>query len=105
MELLNEIADSIYSYNALGCLKYKLVDDLIYEDQLDSIIRKNLGIEEKDPINKISFKKYLSKSTTNNSLQFGSGVAKKKGNIAIIYAVGDIISGESNNKYGFINNS
>ena len=59
LELLNEIADSIYSYNALGCLKYKLVDDLIYEDQLDSIIRKNIGIEDKDPLNKISFKKYL----------------------------------------------
>ena len=98
LELLNEIADSIYSYNALGCLKYKLVDGLIYEDQLDSIIRKNLGIEEKDPINKISFKKYLSKNSTNNSLKFGSGIAKKKGNIAIIYAVGDIISGESNNE-------
>jgi len=30
LELLNEIADSIYSYNAIGCLNYKLVDDLIY---------------------------------------------------------------------------
>ena len=40
----------------LGCLKYKLVDDLIYEDQLDSIIRKSIGIEKKDPLNKISFK-------------------------------------------------
>ena len=95
LELLNEIADSIYSYNALGCLKYKLVDDLIYEDQLDSIIRKSIGIEKKDPLNKISFKKYLSMSTTKNSIQFGSGIAKKKGNIAIVYAVGDIISGES----------
>ena len=95
LELLNEIADSIYSYNALGCLKYKLVDDLIYEDQLDSIIRKNIGIEDKDPLNKISFKKYLTKNSAKNSLQFGSGVAKKKGNIAIVYAVGDIISGES----------
>ena len=95
LELLNEIADSIYSYNALGCLKYKLVDDLIYEDQLDSIIRRSIGIENKDPLNKISFKKYLSNSSTKNSIQFGSGIAKKKGNIAIVYAVGDIISGES----------
>jgi protease-4 len=95
LELLNEIADSIYSYNALGCLKYKLVDDLIYEDQLDSIIRRSIGIENKDPLNKISFKKYLANSSTKNSIQFGSGIAKKKGNIAIVYAVGDIISGES----------
>ena len=85
----------MYSYNATGSLKHQLVDDLIYEDQLDSIIRKSIGIEKKDPLNKVSFKKYLSKSTTKNSIQFGSGIAKKKGNIAIVYAVGDIISGES----------
>ena len=35
LESLNEIADSLYSYNATGSLNHQLVDDLIYEDQLD----------------------------------------------------------------------
>lgn len=95
LELLNEIADSIYSYNAIGCLNYKLVDDLIYEDQLDSILRKNIGSEVKEKINRISFKQYLNNSLNNSTFQFGSEISKKNGNIAIVYAVGDIISGES----------
>ena len=95
LELLNEIADSIYSYNAIGCLNYKLVDDLIYEDQLDSILRKNIGSEDKEKINRISFKQYLNNSLNNSTFQFGSEISKKDGNIAIVYAVGDIISGES----------
>ena len=45
---------------------------------------------------KYHLKNILTKNSAKNSLQFGSGIANKKGNIAIIYAVGDIISGESN---------
>ena len=93
LENLNEIADSLYSYNATGSLKYQLVDDLIYEDQLDSIIRKNIGVKSEEKIHSISFKKYLDKNLTPISL--GSGFGSKKGNIAVVYALGTIVSGES----------
>ena len=89
LEKLNEVADSLYSYNASGCLAHNLVDGMIYEDQLDSIIKKNIDLEENKSINYISFKKYLSDN------KFGFGKSKNKGNIALIYAVGDIISGNS----------
>jgi ClpP class serine protease len=83
----------------LGSLKYNLVDDLIYEDQLDSIIRKNIGRKNEEKIHKISFKKYL-KEKQQKSYMAKSNL--KKGNIAVVYAVGDIISGESSRrKYGF----
>ena len=88
LEKLNEIADSLYSYNSIGCLNQKLVDGLIYEDQLDSVIKKLLDNEMNNEINSMSFKKYLNKK--NNSFQ------SKKGNIAIIYATGEITSGKSN---------
>ena len=93
LENLNEIADSLYSYNATGSLKYQLVDDLIYEDQLDSIIRKNIGVKSEEKIHSVSFKKYLDKNLTPISL--GSGFGSKKGNIAVVYALGTIVSGES----------
>jgi protease-4 len=93
LENLNEIADSLYSYNATGSLKYQLVDDLIYEDQLDSIIRKNIGVKKKKKIHSISFKKYLDKNL--NPISLGSGFGSKKGNIAVVYALGTIVSGES----------
>jgi protease-4 len=91
LEELNEIADSIYSYNAKGCLDNNLVDGLVYEDQLDSIIRKNMTLEIEDQLHKISFKDYLKKNTNNLT----SKLNLNKGNIAVVYAIGDIISGES----------
>ena len=95
LESLNEIADSLYSYNADGSLNHQLVDDLIYEDQLDSIIRKNIGVSNEEKIHSISFKKYLDKNLMQNPMAIGSGFGSKKGNIAVVYAVGTIVSGKS----------
>ena len=91
LEKLNEIADSVYSYNAIGCLNYNLVDGLIYKDQLDSIMKQIMDLNPTEKINSVNFKKYLSK----NKNQFGYGLAQSKGNIAVVFAVGDIISGKS----------
>ena len=95
LESLNEIADSLYSFNATGSLNHQLVDDLIYEDQLDSIIRKNIGVNNEEKIHSISFKKYLDKNLKQNPMAMGSGFGSKKGNIAVVYAVGTIVSGKS----------
>ena len=83
LESLNEIADSLYSYNATGSLKYNLVDDLIYEDQLDSIIKKNIGIDKKEKIHSIPFKKYLDKNLNQNPIVVGSGLGSKE--ILLLY--------------------
>ena len=96
LEKLNLIADSIYSYNAIGCENQNLVDALIYEDQLDSIIRMKMKVDEEQKIHKVSFKKYLQNYSMKNSFAFSKEIGDKKGNIAVVYAVGDIISGESN---------
>ena len=85
LEKLNEIADSLYSYNSEGCLNQELVDGLIYEDQLDSVIKNLIDIES--DINTMNFKKYLNDK---------KNVFKpKKGNIAVVYATGEITSGKS----------
>ena len=96
LEKLNLIADSIYSYNAIGCENQNLVDALIYEDQLDSIIRMKMKVDEEQKIHKVSFKKYLQNYSMTNPFAFSKEIGDKKGNIAVVYAVGDIISGESN---------
>ena len=90
LESLNEIADSIYSYNSTGCLKYNLVDNLIYEDQLDSIIKKNIGVNKDDKVQNILFKKYLDGKSTKTRMNFG----QNNGNIAVVYALGTIVSGK-----------
>jgi protease-4 len=67
-------------------VELKLVDRLAYEDQVLSSIKKATGLEEKDKVKFIAMKKY-------NKVK---GVSKPFSNqkIAVIYAVGDIGTGE-----------
>ena len=90
LESLNEIADSIYSYNSIGCLNYNLVDNLIYEDQLDSIIKKNIGVNKDAKVQQVLFKKYLDGKSPKKGMNFG----QNNGNIAVVYALGTIVSGK-----------
>lgn len=91
-EKLNEIADSIYLRTADDALKYKLVDELTYEDQLYDGIREKLGVKADDDLNIVSFQKYCSKMTK----RFDNKNKKKDKNIAVVYAVGGIESGKGN---------
>ena len=91
LEKINEIADSVYTYNATGCLKHKLIDDMLYEDELDSIIKSKINLEQESEINSVTFKKYLEKFGVKKELN----TLSKKSNIAVIYAEGEIRSGKS----------
>ena len=91
LEDLNEIADSIYCNNAENTLKHKLVDVLAYEDELDSIIKVNNGMEYDQEVHFLDFKKYMSNDISNKLEELNINTK----NIAVIYAVGEIISGES----------
>lgn len=91
LEDLNEIADSIYCNNAENTLKHKLVDVLAYEDELDSIIKVNNGMEYDKEVHFLDFKKYMSNDISNKLEELNINTK----NIAVIYAVGEIISGES----------
>ena len=91
LEKINEIADSVYTYNATGCLKHKLIDDMLYEDELDSIIKSKINLEQESEISSVTFKKYLEKFGVKKELN----TLSKKSNIAVIYAEGEIRSGKS----------
>ena len=91
LEKINEIADSVYTYNATGCLKHKLIDDMLYEDELDSIIKSKINLEKESEISSVTFKKYLEKFGVKKELN----PLSKKSNIAVIYAEGEIRSGKS----------
>ncbi len=90
LQKLNQIADSVLAYNASGSLDHNLIDGELFEDELDSIIKSRFSLSENENINKISFLKYLKKHQTKKK----RSVAKKS-NIAVIYAEGEIRSGES----------
>jgi len=78
---LNEYADSVITFaNPTDYLKMKLIDKLLYTDQVRNEIKKRLGIASGDDINQISL------------ADLKTVKADKKGNeIAVYYAYGDIV--------------
>ncbi|MHB1922965.1 MAG: signal peptide peptidase SppA, partial [Chitinophagaceae bacterium] len=68
-------------------LKYHLVDELKYDDQVMTSIKNRLGLSSSDKIN------FISPQEFNRSLKpiLNSGA----GNIAVIFAQGDIVDGNS----------
>lgn len=68
-------------------LKYKLVDGLKYDDEIVAELQGKTGIKSDEKVNLVSLGKY------NNSTTLSDGSGDNK--IALIYAQGDIVGGES----------
>lgn len=81
---LRNIADNYLVQNAEDAMKYKLVDSLIYKDELLKNIKERLGIEESKDISAISILKYAGKPKQEDVSD----------QIAVLYAYGDIVDGE-----------
>lgn len=82
---INAMADNMSVRSPEDALSLKLVDQLQYEDEVLSGIRKSLGIQEKDKINFVSLDNYLNSGNTSNT---------SSNKIAVIYALGEIESGD-----------
>ena len=82
---INDMANNLLIRSPQDAVKYKLVDELKYEDEVFSAIKKNIQIAETDKITFASLTDYT-EANTNTKLS--------KNKIAVIYAVGEIESGE-----------
>ncbi len=87
-EQMKDIFNGLKVRSAKDAKREKVVDDLLYWDQVEALLRDKLALEDED--DKLNFVK-MSKYTKAKS-------SKKKGNkankIAVIYAEGDIVTGE-----------
>lgn len=92
LEEMNEIADSVYVRNAKSAVDYQLVDKLLYEDELFTLLKNETKTPEDEDLNLVSFSKYCSSKSRLKKLKFSE--LSKDGNIAVVYAVGNIVSGE-----------
>ena len=88
---LQTIADSLWSANAVKAKKVGLVDVIAYEDQFKTELMKKLDITDEKKYHEISFTDY---ATTVHKVDN----IKEKKKIAVIYAVGEIVSGEGNDE-------
>ena len=88
---LNSIADNLKISSPDDALKNKLIDGLMYEDEVKSLIRKKLAIGENDKINFVKIAKYEPENSKVKDFSTGDKVA-------VIYAVGSIESGEGDDE-------
>lgn len=89
---LNAMCNTLAINSPEEALKNKLVDELLYEDEVMKVLKKDLKLEEKDKIAFAELGKY-SKSSHKASRKENRKFSKKP-KIAIVYAVGQIISGK-----------
>ncbi|GAB3992231.1 signal peptide peptidase SppA [Spirosoma daeguense] len=87
---LKDLADKLSIQTPEDALRAKLITNIGYQDEVESVIRKQLELDEKKKINYITLRKYedSEKSTDDES---GSGSNR----IAVIVASGDISTGKS----------
>lgn len=85
---LNEYADSMITFaDTKEYVKTKLVDRLLYTDQVKDVVKKKLGIDTGDDINQVSVRQIIDNDADDDSDDDGDG------KIAVYYAYGSIVSG------------
>lgn len=93
VDSLNMIANGILIQRPEDAVKYKLVDDLKYKDEILDLLRKKLSLEEKKKINFVTLNQYARHKEKGVDIE-----KKEKEKIAVIYAVGGIEGGEGNDE-------
>ncbi len=87
VDSLKRYADNLTIQQPADALRTKLVTNIGHQDEVESLIRKQLDIDAKKKINYVSLSKYKGSDKDNES---GSGSNR----IAVIFASGDINSGK-----------
>jgi len=93
IEAVNAFADELGGMYPDQVLESRFIDGLIYQDELNTIISEKLDVEELKSKQLVTLEKYASSRGKKSSI----GDYKKK-KVTVIYAVGDITSGEGNDE-------
>jgi protease-4 len=86
---LNFLADSLAGFTAYGALDRKLVDGLLFRDELNDTLKALSGLTSDDKISFVSMTKYT-------KVQNPKKVYSTKTRIAVIYASGSIVMSKGN---------
>jgi len=87
-EELNRIADDLLLRTPADAVTYRFVDGLKYQDEINEELKGLLEMEEDDDINSVSLNKYFNVPATEKKN------TDRSNRVAVVYAVGEIISGE-----------
>jgi len=86
---LKTIADSLWSANPNKAMEVGLIDMIAYEDQFKDELMKKVDVTDAKKYNEISLTDYATTVRKSDNI-------KEKKKIVVIYAVGEIVSGEGN---------
>lgn len=89
-DVLNKLANELAINFPEDAVSYKLVDDLMYEDEVMNLVKKRLGIKEADKVNLVTHNTY-------NKFK-PKGLYTGSNKIAVIYAVGQISGGQGDDE-------
>ena len=84
---LRQVADRFDGRSAETALKARLIDRIAYEDEAFSLMKKKIGLEDKDKLYLVSASDYFENRA--KKLDFST-----KDKIAVVYAEGTIMDGE-----------
>jgi protease-4 len=84
------IADSAKIREPEDALELKMVDGLLYKDQVLDELKDSTGVDPKDDIKSVAIVDYQGSGNSSNS--------SSSNRIAVVYANGEIISGEGNDQ-------
>lgn len=86
-QYLKNVANEFLVRSAEDAVKYKMVDGLMYKDQVLDDLRDRLGIEEDDKLNAIGISDYFDAKVKKSDFSI-------KDKIAVVYAEGNIVGGK-----------
>ena len=87
---LEKLAREAAMLTAADAYEAGLLDSLLFEDEVVAVIKQRLGIGGDDSLHRIRLRSYIQTSDAKAGLSYGND-----GQIAIVYAVGTIVSGTS----------
>ncbi len=93
-EQIDKIADELGGRNAKLAMQNGLIKDTIYSDQYETLLKKQLNIEDDKKLNTISLTKYILSGKGRKKVKL-----TVKDRIAVIYAQGEIKYGEGDETY------
>ena len=88
VETLHSFVDELAAIDNERLKETGLVDGLIYYDEMLSLVKKKMGVEEEEDLEAISLKKYKDVQTKEKK-------EYSRDKVAVIYAMGSVVDGES----------
>lgn len=89
VEELNRLADQLTLNTAESALQHGLVDGIMYKDEVIAELCEKMGVDSEKKLNIVNFSDYVKLKKKESDQK------NKKDKVAVVYASGDIVMGES----------